>query len=259
MIHPRRLLPLALLLAALPAAGDELPCHLDWAETVTLGTPLSGRLAEVKVRPGEMVERGQLLASLDLRPLRAEVQRAEAVLAAAQARRADAQRAWQRARDLYDREVLSTTELQAAEVRHDRAEAAWQRARAELTRARLDLEYARLRAPWDGLVVDRLAEPGETLVNALVATPVLRLARPDRWRLTAWLPAAQARGLGPGTRLTAHIAGRAVTVTLYGASGLHSRQGPAGREVAVTATLPAPDPNQRPALAECRLQRPAAP
>ncbi|MEQ1668716.1 MAG: efflux RND transporter periplasmic adaptor subunit, partial [Sulfuriferula sp.] len=61
---------------------------------------------------------------------------------------------------LYDRAVSSTTEYDQARLRYARADGYYREAQAKLTIAKKNLEYTTLRAPFNGVVSKRLAEPG---------------------------------------------------------------------------------------------------
>ncbi len=177
---PIFLLVLTMLFAA-RALADSPAARLEWAEVVPLSSPLSGRIDTIRVKPGERVKQGQILATLDARPYKAELKRARAVLRGLKSRADEARRELDRARELFERTVLSKTDLQQAEIDFDLAEGNWLRARAELEKAEIDLEYTRIRAPFSGVVAAIEASPGEVIVNRCQATPVVRLARGGRW------------------------------------------------------------------------------
>ncbi len=204
----RLFVSLLLLLPAGIAVSEELPATIRWAETTTLSTPLSGRVGVVKVETGDRVERNALLAALDPRPFRAEVERAEAEVTRLRARLKIAERELRHAEELYDRTVLSTTAMEDAQVRFDTASAALAEAEAALTLARLDLEYSQLRAPFAGIVTERNINPGETVSNRCDVTPMIRLARSDRLVAIARVTPQQAAGLHKGQEIDITIAGQ---------------------------------------------------
>ncbi len=138
---------------ALAAAGRA-------ADRVPLTTPVSGVVKEVYVQVGQKVKKGDKLLALDDTRLKARLMEAEAVLQRFEQEAEDAGRELQRAQELYDRGVSSTTELDSAKLKHARANANAKEAEARLVIARKDLEDSVLRAPFDGVVRSREAEPG---------------------------------------------------------------------------------------------------
>ncbi|MDE2089288.1 MAG: efflux RND transporter periplasmic adaptor subunit, partial [Gammaproteobacteria bacterium] len=156
-----------LMMCALPVWAAELAATLHWYRRVELGTPVSGVIAAVPVRPGDRVKRGQPLVRLDARAFQAEVDKAGAVLYQRTQDRAEAKRALDRAQTLYAQTVLSTHELDLAKLGFATAAARYREARANLALARLDLEHSVVRAPYDGVVLSRAAQVGQTVVSRL--------------------------------------------------------------------------------------------
>ncbi len=102
---------LVIMMTAAGAAAAPV-ARLVRADVTTLSTPLSGRIDTIRVKVGDRVKKGQLLATLDARPWRAELKRARAALQGLKSRAEEARRALDRARELFDRTVLSQTDLQ---------------------------------------------------------------------------------------------------------------------------------------------------
>lgn len=122
------------------------------AAQLELTTRVSGVVAEVLVRPGQRVKKGTVLVRLDPGVLKARLDEAVAEHARAEADEADAKRDLERAQELFNRGVSSTSELDVAMLRHTRARAAVAAAAARRTIATKDLDDAALRAPSDGVV-----------------------------------------------------------------------------------------------------------
>lgn len=136
-------------------------CASSWAaDRVSLTTPVSGVVKEVYVQVGQKVKKGDKLLALDDTILRARVMEAEAGFLRVKHEAEDADRDLKRAQELYDRGVSSTTEFDNAKLRHARATANAREAEARLIMARKNLEDSVLKAPFDGVVKAREAEPG---------------------------------------------------------------------------------------------------
>lgn len=175
---------------------------------VTVASRVTSTVRTVQADVGDLVQAGQTLATLDDRDLAArrdavagqrqalarQVEAAEATRARAQADLALARSRRQRDAELQARGFVSeaglegsATALAAAQAGLDGAEATLAARRAELASSAHELaaaEAARahtvLRAPADAVVIQRLAEPGSTVVPG---TPVLKLVDPA----TVWV------------------------------------------------------------------------
>lgn len=195
---------LAGLLATRLACGAELNGVLDWSQRTPLSLPVSGIVDSIPVQAGQKVKKGELLLSLEPTLFKAQVAEARAELDRLTEDEADAARDLERVKELYARTVSSTTELDAAKLRHARARAGLAAAQARVERARRLLAESELRAPFDAVVLERHAEPGMAIAAQCQPPVLLTLARADEMLAVASLPVAQALGLrlGEGTRVS---------------------------------------------------------
>src|SRR6185369_4366546 len=148
---------------------------------------VAGRLAEVLVREGDRVTKGQLLARFETTELQAKVNERQSTLDAA---RADAR--WT-ARDRADKETLanrnivSQSALDAARAAADNKASMVAVAEAQLVVARRSLADAEVRAPFDGVVGERIANQGESLP---IDGRILALLDTSHVEIAAQMPAA---------------------------------------------------------------------
>lgn len=174
----------------------ELPGRLVWNEdrTVRVGSPFSGRVTRILVEPGDTVKAGQplaLLSSADFGAAQADVRKAAADAALAA-------KALARQRELFDAGIVAQKELEQAQADAARASADMQRAQAALRQAGAGPAAAgagpdgfALRAPIDGLVVERNINPGmELRPDQPPSAPLFLLTDPNE--LWAQLDAAEA-------------------------------------------------------------------
>ncbi|WJW76129.1 HlyD family efflux transporter periplasmic adaptor subunit [Thiohalobacter sp. IOR34] len=210
----RGLLGLYLGLTAAFCQAGEYPAVLDWAGRLALGLPVSGVVERVAVRPGAGVAAGEELLRLEPEVFEARLAAARAVLREREDDRAEAARELERARELYERTVLSDHDLRLAEIGWRRAEAAWRKARAEQVAAAFELEHSRLRAPFDARVIAVRIQPGQPVVSRDRAEPLLVLARRGRMLARAWLPARELVGAEPGQVVRVRLDGRRYAGTL---------------------------------------------
>lgn len=116
-------------------------------ESVTLSSEIAGRISGIHFREGQPVAKGALLFELDDSIYRAELQQARAGLALSQ-------RNHERAKELFERSLISTRERDEAAAKLD-----VDRATVALAEARL--AKARIRAPFEGVVGLRAVSPGD--------------------------------------------------------------------------------------------------
>lgn len=191
-------------LSALASAAD-VNGELEWANRVTLSVPVSGIVTEVSVRPGEAVAAGQSLLSMDAREVQARVAHANSAVKKFELHRAEAEREWDRAKELFDRTVLSERELQLAEIGLNDADAAYQAAQAERVAATVALECHSLKAPFAAWVLTVPVTPGQAIVNTQQATPLVTLAARERMRARANVDAAQVALLKTDTPVAVRV------------------------------------------------------
>ena len=145
------------------------------ADKVELTTRVSGVVVEVLVKPGQRVKKGAVLLRLDRTVLQARLDEATAEQARAQADEADARRELGRSQELYDRTVSSTSELEAATLRHMRAQAALSGANARRVIAQKNLQDAELKAPFGGVVSAIPGRPGTVVAADCQPKPLVIL------------------------------------------------------------------------------------
>ena len=117
------------------------------ARTVTLAAETDGRVESVGLERGRNGDRGTLVVSLDERDRQARIAEARAVLN-------------QRQAEFEAREKLKSSSY-VSDAQLKEARALLESARTELVRAELDLEYARIVAPFDGALLERHVEVGD--------------------------------------------------------------------------------------------------
>jgi membrane fusion protein (multidrug efflux system) len=127
---------------------------------VNIVARVSGFLERIAYKEGELVREGQLLFELDRKPFQAQVEAARGALQANQARLATAEANLRRVKPLAEQNALSQADLDRAQGDHDGAKAAVFTAQANLTQAELNLGYATIRSPVNGLAGRALQRQG---------------------------------------------------------------------------------------------------
>ena len=126
-----------------------------------VGAKIIGRVVELPVDEGDTIATGDIIAVLDSEDLQASVNLAEASLNEARARLADAEREFVRQADLVEDQLTSQALYDAAGTQREVALAQVGTAEARLNAAEAQLDYTVVRAPIDGVVIERNIEVGE--------------------------------------------------------------------------------------------------
>jgi RND family efflux transporter MFP subunit len=150
---------------------------------------VTGRLLQVLVQQGDVVNAGQPVARVDDAPLVDEAQSAEAAVEKTRAEVKNAQATYARVRRVFEHGIAARQEVDDATARADTATASQSEAESAARRARRQVERAIVRSPLAGVVVRVLRRPGE-LVDGTPATPIVEIADTSRLELTADATAA---------------------------------------------------------------------
>ena len=207
---------LALIQLAMPVQAVDLAAELAWSGRVSLAMPVSGVVETVLAQPGQQLKKGELMASLNATLFKAGVAEAKADVDRLAQELADAQRDLDRVKELYARTVSATTELDASQLRFDRAAAAMAGAQARLDKARHQLEQSELRAPYDAIVLERMAEPGLVAANPCQPNPLFTVARAEELIAQARVTTDQAGRLSPGARAEVLAGGKSYKSEIRG-------------------------------------------
>src|SRR5215204_179459 len=148
--------------------------------SVDISADITGRIIQIAVREGDLVKRGQFLLQIDPAQYQAAVARSQAVVSSMEAivlqtkaSRDQAQRAWNRAKQLTElgENLIAPETAEQSQTAFEVAEANYQSSRAQLEQARAGLQEAkdnlaktRLTAPISGRVVRLAVEEGEVAV-----------------------------------------------------------------------------------------------
>jgi membrane fusion protein, multidrug efflux system len=122
------------------------------SNTVEIRPRVGGVLESQSAREGERVQAGQVLFQIDRELYAVALEQAKATLAQAHSALAQSERDLARVRPLSKIDAVSQKELDAAVALNDSAQAQVQAGKAAVDAARLNLGYATVRAPIDGIV-----------------------------------------------------------------------------------------------------------
>jgi HlyD family secretion protein len=164
---------------------------LEAVTTVQVGTQVSGTIKALHADFNTHVRRGQVVAELEPSLFETQVEQARASLTRleADAQRSvvqleDAEQKLRRARELAGRELISASDLEAAETNAHVADATVKGAQAQVVQARaslhqseVNLAHTIITAPIDGVVISRNVDVGQTVAASMQAPTLFVLAR----------------------------------------------------------------------------------
>jgi RND family efflux transporter MFP subunit len=185
----------------------DIQATLQWSQRVELSTPVSGVVQEVKVDVGDLVKKGQVLLTLDSTAYRAKVVENQSEIIRLAAEVEEAKRDLDRVQGLYERTVVSTTDLDQAKLRVVNSQSMLAEARARLRLNRKALDETSIRAPFDAVVVLRQAEPGLSVAAGLQPQMLLTLARSGEMIARMHLTSPQMDNLKTGQKVTVTVSG----------------------------------------------------
>ncbi len=180
---------------------DEFVGRFGASAEVDVRARVSGFLDEVHFTDGSLVEKDQLLFTIDQRQFRTALRQAQAQIDIAEATSAFTSEQLERAQSLISNGTIPQSIVDERREAFLAAQGALEQARAALELAELDLEYSEIRAPMAGRIDRALLDPGnlvtqnQTMLTSIVATdPIYFYFDIDERFFLAYARDARARG-----------------------------------------------------------------
>ncbi|HPR85710.1 MAG TPA: efflux RND transporter periplasmic adaptor subunit [Prolixibacteraceae bacterium] len=145
---------------------------LEAVKTITVGTQVSGVIDKIFVDYNSVVKKGQLLAQLDETPLLAQLEQTKASVDQAEAQVKYQKATYERYKALLAKKLIAQADYDQVEFNYQNAVGALKNAQSNYDKNKINLSYARIYSPIDGVVLDRAVEVGQT-VAASFNTPTL--------------------------------------------------------------------------------------
>ena len=165
----------------------EIDAVLDWSDKRSLGTTVNARVSSVNVKVGDVVKEGKLLLALDDRYFKAKQREAMSSLNHAKLLLEEAKTDQGRAIELYDRAVLSEFERHQADIALAQEKSVFSNAKSAYELATLDVEYSRIKAPFNSVILKVNTAVGEVIVNRTEANVLVEVARADEMTVKGFL------------------------------------------------------------------------
>jgi RND family efflux transporter MFP subunit len=197
-------------------AVAEAAGQLRAAKEADAVSPLPGILAQVRVRVGNLVKKGEVVASLEAKEWRKRLDANEAAVKVATANLKETKTQLEKTeeklattRELYRKDLIARREMEEVEIVARTAEAEKERAQADLAQREAALAQTRyllgltkIVAPASGIVTRRLAEPGASIAASAV---IMSIAEPAMMRVTIPLAPSEARLVRSGMAVAVRV------------------------------------------------------
>lgn len=185
------------------STGIEMEGVVEAVRQATVSAQATGRVSSLLVKAGDKVRAGQVLATIDDRDTQTGVARSQATVAQSEAELANARVNVQRTRDLRQQGFVSQAALDVAESQYKAALAGREGAGAGAQQARLAQSFTQVTAPFDGYVMETLAQAGDL---AVPGKPVAVVYAPQPLRVVVQVPASVAAAARSAPRIEFQVA-----------------------------------------------------
>jgi RND family efflux transporter MFP subunit len=175
-----------------------------------LSAEVEGRLLEV-AEVGERFDRGDVLARVEDTRLQLRAEELEAEIESVEARLEFLEAELARYRRLAADNLASQTQIEQTRSERDVAQGDLAVARSRLAQVADEIDRTRIRAPFDGVVAQRLVQAGERVSTG---TQVMRIYNPDNLEVVARAPLSFYRYVQPGDELAVRVNDEVIPATL---------------------------------------------
>lgn len=145
---------------------------LEAIKTVEVGTQVSGVIEKILVDFNSQVKKGQLLAQLDETPLMAQLEQSKSTVDQSNAEVKYQKATYDRYKVLVEKKLIAQSDFDLAEYNYNKALATLSNAKSMYDKNKINLSYARIYSPIDGIIIERAVDEGQT-VAASFSTPTL--------------------------------------------------------------------------------------
>jgi HlyD family secretion protein len=145
---------------------------LEAIKTVSVGTQVSGVINKIFVDFNSQVKKGELLAQIDETPLLAQLEQSKSTVDQAEAQVKYQKATYDRYKTMIEKKLIAQSDFDLAEYNYKNALSSLNNAKSMYDKNKINLAYARIYSPIDGVILNRAVDEGQT-VAASFSTPTL--------------------------------------------------------------------------------------
>jgi RND family efflux transporter MFP subunit len=165
---------------------------------VRVGSQVSGIVRKLNVTVGSHIQKGDIIAEIDPRPLQARVEQARTQAAMDEVGAEKAERDLKRGQQLFTEGVLPAQQREDLEWQLKSAQAKLEKSKSDLAAAEIDLSYAVIRAPISGTVASVSTQEGETVAASFAAPTFVTIIEDNALELVAMVDETDIANVRPG-------------------------------------------------------------
>jgi HlyD family secretion protein len=150
---------------------------LEAITSVVVGTQVSGIVEKLYVDFNSPVKKGQILAELDKVALNSQVDQANATLESAKAETEYQQSNFERSKALFEKNLVAQADFDLAKYNYEKSKATLKNAKANYDKAIVNLKYATIYSPIDGVVMNRAVDEGQTVAASFNTPEIFTIAQ----------------------------------------------------------------------------------
>jgi len=145
--------------------------------SVVVGTQVSGIVEKLHVDFNSQVKKGQVLAELDKTALKSSAQQSLATLENANADMEYQASNFERSKALYEKNLIAQSDYDLAKYNYDKSKATLKNSQAQYDKALVQLGYATIYSPIDGVVMNRAVDEGQTVAASFNTPEIFTIAQ----------------------------------------------------------------------------------
>jgi RND family efflux transporter MFP subunit len=173
--------------------------QIESKETAIISTRIMGFITDVKVKAGDKVQKGQLLATISNSDILAKRDQAKAMVSETEAALKDAQKDYERFAELYKQNSAATKEFENATLHLNSIKAKAETAKQLQNEAEAMLTYTNLTAPFSGVIIQKDVDAG-SMANPGV--PLLIIEQTGAYQVSATVSESEITNVKEGAKAT---------------------------------------------------------
>ena len=176
-----------------------------WRE-VDIVPNISGKVERIYADAGDIANKGDVLAELDTRSIKLQIEQAEAAVSVARSNLDDAELNYKRMKNLSDKGTISPQQYEKVELAYNAAQAQLKQAEANLKLAKYHLDVAVMNSPFAGVIARRNMNEGETINPMMPGSKgVVTLMDIARLKITTHVTEKDIKEIRTGLKVTVKV------------------------------------------------------